>query len=265
VATSPAAGKVCVLFREAGEKVLSLRHAKLELLGSGASPDPWLESMRLDPARSGSRYVGPRQAMEIFTARYPDGFRDERYRGEERSTRLAAQELVRRELSSAALRSGPRTKRLEAACTAAQRVLTRSGLVFPTDRALLRRALAKPAGRARFAGALDDLLHGRGAPDARFVGFVAALGELDAARWTLATVFPFLCHPDEWMLVRPAELETAAALFRFDLGLRPEIDRVSYGRVLGLARVVGEAIAELEPADLFDVQAFLRTVAAEAG
>ena len=103
------------------------------------------------------------------------------------------------------------------------------------------------------------------APAGRLGAFVGALAELDAARWTLATVYPFLCHPDEWMLVRPAELETAAALFRFDLGLRPAVDRASYGRVLSLVRVVGDAIAELEPADLFDVQALLRTVAAEAG
>ena len=265
VATSPAAGKVCVLFREAGEKVLSLRHAKLDVLGADAPADPWLEAMRFDDTRSGRPYVGPREAMGIFTARYPEGFRDPLYLEKERRGKLEARELVRRELSSEALAAGPRTRRLEQTCELALRALARSGVVFPGDRTLLRRALAKPAGRGRFAAALDDLLHGRGAPDGRFLAFAETLGELDAGRWTLATAFPFLANPGEWMLVRPTELENAAALFRFELGLRPEIDRSSYGRVLAMARVVGASIAELEPADLFDVQAFLQTVAADAG
>ena len=48
VLQEPAAGKVSVHFREAGEKVLSLKHAQMESVEGDAARDAWLDNVDLD-------------------------------------------------------------------------------------------------------------------------------------------------------------------------------------------------------------------------
>ena len=99
VASAPNGGKVCVLFREAGARTLSLHHAKLERLGDDDRGDAWLELLSLEPIAPEPAYVSPRQAAERFLATWPDAFRDAGYRSRERAPLEAAQAILRGSLS----------------------------------------------------------------------------------------------------------------------------------------------------------------------
>jgi len=96
------------------------------------------------------------------------------------------------------------------------------------------------------------------------VAFASALRELDAARWSLATFFAFARFPEQHLLLRAGETPAAAAALRFDIEFRPEVNAATYARVLRLARALTAELASLEPADLFDIHALLRCVAAPA-
>jgi hypothetical protein len=261
VASPPAGGKVCVVFREAGARTLSLLHAKLERIPDDERADEWLELLSLAPVAPAVAHVSPQRAMERFLESYPGGFRDERYRGRERAALEAAREILRGSLSRESLRAAARSRRWDAACRAACDALSAAKLVPTADAALLRRALDAGRARGRFGSALADLLYGRASPEARLARFAGALEELGARRWSLATFFAFARFPEQHMLLRPPETPLAAAALRFDLAFRPEVNGETYARLLRLARALAQELAEFEPEDLFDVHALLRTVA----
>ena len=118
-------------------------------------------------------------------------------------------------------------------------------------------------GRHAFGGKLDARYPQIEQDDteARFKRFTGVLGGLGAAKWTLATYFPFIRFPGEHFFLKPTLTQNAAMLCRFDLGYRPEPNRVTYRRLLAFARVLSEVIGELEPADMFDLQAFVSCLA----
>lgn len=261
VASAPNGGKVCVLFREAGARTLSLHHAKLERLGDDDRTDRWLELLSLEPVSPEPAHVSPRQAAERFLATWPDGFHDAGYRSRERAPLEAAQAILRGSLSREALRAAGRSRRFEPVCRASCEALSAAKLVPAADATLLRRALETSPARTRFGAALADLFYGRQAPEARFERFASALEAIGACRWSLATFFGFVRAPEQHAFLRPGETPLAAAALRYDIGFRPAVNVDTYARLLGLVRDLGREIAELEPADGFDVYAFLRSVA----
>lgn len=264
VATAPAGGKVCILFREAGPRTLSLSHAKLERLDAEDRADAWLELLSLGPVAPDPPFVSPRQAAERFLATHPDGFLDAGYRTRERAPFEAAQAILRGSLSRDALRSAARSRRWEPVCRAACEAVSAAKLVPPADATLLRRALDKGPARGRFGAALADLFYGRQAAEQRVERFAGVLEELGACRWTLATFFGFARAPEQHAFLRPGETPLAAAALRYDLAFRPAVNAETYARLLGLQRALGAELAELEPSDAFDVHAFLRGIAVAA-
>jgi hypothetical protein len=261
VMRDPAAGKVCILFREAGEKVLSLKHAKLVGVEGEEAHDLWLDNLNLEVSPPGSRYLGPREAAETFLAKYPGGFRDQAYLEGERASKVAAHELMKELLDQEALTLLREGGQIEDVCTRALRVIGKTDLVFPSDRTALSRALKVEDQRDRFASALADQLYGDDDAESRFKRFTDTLEGLGAARWTLATYFPFIRFPGEHFFLKPTLTQNAAVLCRFDLGYRPEPNRLTYRRLLTFAHLLGEVLGTLEPADMFDLQAFVSCLA----
>jgi hypothetical protein len=261
VASAPNGGKVSVLFREAGPRTLSLLHAKLEPIAEHEGADAWLELLSLEPVAPELPHTSPRQAAERFLSAYPEGFRDPRYQRRERAPLQAAQSILRETLSRESLRAAGRSRRCEPVCRAACEALSAAKLVSAADAALLRRALESSGARTRFGAALADLFYSRQAPEVRVERFGAALEAIGACRWSLATFFGFARHPDQHAFLRPGETPAAAAALRFDLRFRPAVNGETYARLLRLVRALGAELADLEPADAFDVHAFLRSVA----
>jgi hypothetical protein len=260
VLQEPAAGKVCVLFREVGEKVLSLKHAQMEPVAGDAARDTWLDNVDPD-AKATPRYLGPRDALRAFLERYPEGLRDARYLADVREPLESARKLLLELLDRDAVRALVQGGQHGELCDRTLRLVTKTNLVLPSDRMALARALKREENRARFAPALDDLLYGSDDPDVRFKHFAAMLAAIGAAKWTLATGFSFLRYPEEHMLMRPAVTQQAAARCRFQLDYRPELDRRTYGRLLAFARMLREALESLAPRDHFDVQGFVAFLA----
>jgi hypothetical protein len=257
VIQNPASGKVFVLFREVGEKTLSLKHAKLVSVEGEEASDPWLDNLSFDVSALGSRYLGPREAVEVFLEKYPGGFQEKAYIEEERAPKVAAHELILKLLDRDVINGLLEAGEFAKVGSAALRVIGKTNLVYPSDRLALTRALKVDGNAEHFARALQDQLYGAGDPATRFKRFADALAELDAARWTLCTYFSFVRFPEEYMLLKPTLTQNAAARCRFDLEYRAEPNRVTYGRLLAFVRILSDVIADLRPADMFDVQAFM--------
>ncbi len=257
VIQNPAGGKVFVLFREAGEKTLSLKHATLVSVEGEEATDAWLDNLSLDASAQGSRYLGPRQAIEVFLAKYPGGFQETAYLEEERAPKIAAHELIVKLLDRDVLSGLLEAEEFAKVGSSALRVIGKTNLVYPSDRLALTRALKVEGNAERFARGLQDHLYGADDPATRFKRFADVLVELAAARWTLCTYFSFVRFPEEYMLLKPTLTQNAAARCRFDLEYRPEPNRITYGRLLTFVRILSDVVVELRPADMFDVQSFM--------
>ncbi len=253
----PAAGKVAILFREAGRKTLSLKHALLESVEGEDASDAWLDHLDLESLGAESRYLGPRDAVAAFVARFPEGFRDPTYLEEDRAPKMAAHEAMQELLGLEVIDGLIAEESFEEVGKRALRVIGKTNLVYPNDRAALTKALKIPENRGVFALGLRENLYGDDDPDVRFKRFADVLKGLSAARWTLVTYFTFIRFPNDYMILKPTLTQNAAAMCRFDLGYRSHPNRATYGHLLAFARVLRQVAAELEPTDMFDLQSFM--------
>ena len=263
VAEDPQDGKVRVLFVEGGEKLLLLRHARLE---SFTGEDARLERMNTDDPNALADLLGPQRAREKFLGVYPEGFASKVYQEEDRKPKEAAVELM-----AELLDEEPMAHLLEAGDwqevgSRAMKVLMSTKLVVPSERKALGVALEDAALAEKFSRTLCDLLYGFGTAREgdeeeglrrRFERHVACLKEMRAAKWPVATYFLFMRFPEQHMLLRPTFVQRAATAFSFDLRYKAEIGWLTYARLLELSRAIHRDLADLGPRDMLDIQAFI--------
>lgn len=262
VAEAIQGGKVRVIFVDGGEKLLQLRHAKLEpFLGQ----DERLDRLDADDASSGADRLGAQRAREKFLAIYPEGCRGEEYQGAERKDKEAAATLMAELLSEDALAELIDTGNWSEAADRANKVLAATKLVVSSERKILREGLADPALAENFTRTLCNLLYGFGVGEGdeeegmrrRFERYIEALKDLKVAKWSVATYFLFMRFPEQHMLLRPTFVQRGATAFRFELRYKAELNWLTYARLLELGRLVLKETEDLGARDMFDVQSFI--------
>jgi hypothetical protein len=87
-----------------------------------------------------------------------------------------------------------------------------------------------------------------------------------AAKWTIATYFLFLVHPDRYMFLKPTVTQHAADISGFDIHYRSDLNWRTYEAVLAFAQYLTQALVQqhcqaLMPRDMIDVQSFLWCIA----
>lgn len=260
--------KVRVIFRSEPQPKL-IDTARFPLPLAENQKDPYFGRIHLPAASSKGKGKGAgavkssitqAEAKRRFLAKFPLGFQDPAYREAERNHKVEASERWAREMGREEL------ERLLAAgefAEVAQRALeieAQANLLDVFAKAALRNA-AKAEPEA-FARGLVELVSGEAEMPDRFEGFAAMLDSLpqpktQTFKWPIQTIFPFLADPREHLFLKPKVTQLAADRFGFDLQYRPQPAWDVYARVLEFARQLSQDLAELKPADLIDVQAFL--------
>jgi hypothetical protein len=262
VAETTQGGKVRVIFVDGGEKLLQLRHAKLEAF---TGQDDRLDRLGADDGAGGGDLLGPQRAREKFLAVYPDGCRGDEYTATERKDKDAASVLMSELLSEDAIAELIETKNWAEAADRANKVLAATKLVVPSERKLFREGLQDLALAENFTRALCNLLYGFGAGDGdeeegmrrRFERYSDALKDLKVPKWSVATYFLFMRFPAEHMLLRPTFVQRAATAFRFELRYKADLNWLTYARLLELGRLILKDTEDLGARDMFDVQSFI--------
>jgi hypothetical protein len=262
VAETNQGGKVRVIFVDGGEKLLQLRHAKLEAFDG---QDDRLDRLSSDDGASGGDLLGPQRAREKFLAVYPDGCRGDEYQAAERKDKEAASAMMCELLSEDALAELLETKNWAEAADRANKVMAATKLVVPSERKLLREGLEDLALAENFTRALCSLLYGFGAGEGeeeegmrrRFERYIEALKDLKVPKWSVASYFLFMRFPEEHLLLRPTFVQRAATAFRFELRYKAELNWLTYARLLELGRLIAKDIQDLGARDMFDVQSFI--------
>jgi hypothetical protein len=209
-------------------------------------------------------HAGLVAARRRFREIFPAGFQDETYLAWERDYKWRAHRLCAELLGRAELEALLAEGRSDEIGRRAVQVYQQGklNLLALYEWMALREALVDPAGAARFAPALLDVLHGGGAFGPRFERFVAALDELPQrqtrlAKWPVATLFPFLAQPRRHLILKPNLMKRAAARLGADLRYAPRPNARTYDATLRFARGLAGALADWRPRDLIDVQGFI--------
>jgi hypothetical protein len=254
-------GKVKVRFASAGEKVLLLSFAPLELTSPSppeeralAGPEPRIKRQAAVTTRPHEKLVAE------FLWVFPEGFRGSAYAVKERDAKLKAHELATWELSETRLEAAIASGRFEDVVNAALEVMGATNLVSPSEKAALRDALAKQEAREKFSVLLVDLLHGTRPFQALFEAFADFLVAAKVASWPTATYFPFILHPKEHMFLEPGVTQRAAAAYGFKLDYEARVNWRTYEQLLAFSRKLEKSLAPLQPADMLDIQSFVAVV-----
>jgi len=191
------------------------------------------------------------------------GGTSERLYKNERKYKEAAHALARELLEPGLLRSLLGGGDQDEICARALKVVSATNLVFPNEKMQLKDGLKAPAHKAKFANAIVDLLYGAEPYQARFERFATMLEEIDSAKWTVATYFPFFVFPAEHMFLKPTVTQQAAELCGFEISYDSKLNWKTYDRLLAFSRWLSDELAkqEIKPRDMIDVQSFIWCIA----
>ena len=255
---------VRIFFVGAGERKLSLNHVTPVVVQGDAAQDVRLDHLKIVRSDDGVvRYQSVPRVMERFLELYPGGFYGDRYLDVERNYKVKAHELAVDLLSSDELADLIQQEAYEEVCRRALRIANATNLIFPNEKMALKDGLATSVAQKQFALALNALLHGVTSFEERFDAFCAILEEIGAAKWTIATYYPFFVAPQAHMFIKPSATQKAAELSAFEINYRPQLNWLTYHSVLAFAEHLHEAIGPLKPRDMIDVQSFLWCIAPE--
>jgi len=243
--------KFTVYFALIGQKLL--KGVPLVRLTGVESSHPLLENR----VRSGKKTRTIVQLKESFQRQFPGGFEDPRYVKFERAYKVAASDLLKQTLSSEELNRLLSAGDYAEVCRRALAVISRTNLVSPNEKMDLHNGITGE-GVVQFSRAVADLLYGSSSAQDRFERFAKMLERVGAAKWTIATYFRFLAEPQTEMFLQPEATKAAAEACGLELNYRPDLNWRTYESLLAVSAFLKEAIADLRPRDMIDVQGFIR-------
>ena len=75
--------------------------------------------------------------------------------------------------------------------------------------------------------------------------------------WPVATVFGFIAQPETHIFLKPTVTRLAAEEYGFDFRYRSRPSWETYSSLLEFGREIGDALHDLRPRDLIDIQSFV--------
>ncbi len=273
-------GRVRVLFEDVGVKELQLDYARFVRVTGDEADSPYLtalvkslnaglvNSKKSAKVRSGE-FVSLPKAVENFLSFFPEGFQDQEYLNgatNERQYKLVANELMHQLLGRDEFRELLATEQHKEIIDRCKRVMNKTNLIHHYEKIWFSNGVATEQAQKKFAESLFDTLYGSDDLRIRFERFSAMLYEINSAKWPIATYFLFVAFPQEHLFLKPEVTQNAAAVLGLEINYRPELNWLTYSRVLELAKLIKDRLAacgreELEPRDMIDVQSFIWIVA----
>ena len=266
------AGKAQIVFEDVGVKKFALTNTPLVRVLGDEAKSRYLDSLvRLHTKKPGktkgtasSEYISFRAAVEKFREFFPGGFKDAKYLSgpaNEREYKLTAHAFIRDRMSQAEMGALIKSGDFSEVCRRTKRAIGMTNLIHHYEALWLSNALSSEGRQMLFAKRLTNLLYGDKPLGERFEDFAKALYDIGAAKWTIATYFPFLAHPDTQIFVKPEVTKHAARMLGIEIGYQPDVTWPVYERIQHLAYSLREKLNaegdELAPADLIDVQSFI--------
>lgn len=255
---------VRLFFEIRGDITLSSNHVRLRRVRGEAARSLVLDNLKMQNGRPSVNYRSVPASIAYFLQEFPGGFAGERFdfheRKHKRQIHMQAKQELGKPVFEQLLSEGRHSEVVDRALhlISAQR----NALIHLHEKLALSNGLQdSDVGKKLFAERLFTVLHGEGEFAPRFDAWSAALEDIGAAKWPIATYFLFFMHPDRYMFVKPTITQYAADICAFDINYRSEVNSKTYTSILAFSAYLKEAIAELDPVDMIDVQSFMWCIA----
>jgi len=252
---------VHVFFVGAGEKTLSLQYVQPIKVEGNEANNAVLDNLKISKSSSGIKYQSLPQSMQFFLEEFPQGFYGEKFKEHERDYKDKAHTLANDLLGQEAYSDLLESEEYSEIVKRALKVANATNLIFPNEKMSLKDGLQSPEAQKQFSKALYSLLYSQEELENRFVAFAKVLENIDAAKWTTATYFLFIIHPDNHMFVKPTITQYSSELCGYEVNYKPQLNWLTYKSVLGFSEYIRSQISELKPRDMIDVQSFMWCIA----
>lgn len=213
------------------------------------------------------------QGVAAFLARFPQGFYDPEYIGDmkkgERHYKWVAHEFYEECLGHGRFRQLLASKPSNLV-TEVERCISKVNLLYPMEAAALRDALRVDEAAVPFLTRLAELLEAETITEQVYTPYAKAVCDLPAergpvAKWTVATIIPFLAQPSRHMFLKPKITQSAAAALGFQLNYRAQPNWLTYKCLLQMSEtykseMLKKDLPALTPRDYIDVQSFFWVV-----
>ncbi len=250
-----------VFFISGKKKVISVKHVALELIEGEEAESMLLDNLSVND-KPDFQYITFDEALAKFKARYPQGFDDPTFLTDERQRKVTIHESMVSTLGPEVFGQLIEEEKYQEACELVLKIIKETDLIFPNEKATLRKGLKIEENQEIFTKHLYGLLYGDEDEKLRFDVFAKALGTIKAAKWTIATFFPFITFPDRKMFLKPPVTKPAADHSAFNINYDSALN---WKTLEGLERFVEYVKthlneAGLEPRDHFDIHSFIASV-----
>lgn len=268
-------GRVKIFFEDVGAKELDLEHAKfIRVFGEEAKSDyltALVRNYKTELTKSAStgkkktEFMPFSKAVQNFLSYFPDGFQDPNYldgKSDERKYKKAASQLMIELLGKEVFKGLLQQGNFKEVLDRATKVMNKTDLIHHIEKIWFANGVTTETNQKKFAESLFDLLYGDSEIRIRFERFSEMLSEIGAAKWPIATYFLFITFPDSHMFLKPMAIQNAANTLGMEINYRPELNWITYSRVLELAELIQSQLHKdgreiLVPKDMIDVQSFV--------
>ena len=249
-----------VFFAGKGEVVLGTAFAdKLQpVTGQNAQSD-LLDNLHLPTSSKSWPLVTIPQARTRMLELFPGGLHGPRMQDNERAYKdrlvTLAHDLYDKEVLQAALNEERYLEIVESAV----RLVKHPENNFPSSFEKIRfvDAMRNCTRQEAFARAFCNWVMPTEPSQIAFEAITSELASSNTAKWPILTAWRFVLHPQTDVLIKPENIQKAAAVARFEVNYKPELNWLTYYSVMQFYNYIRTQIADLEPRDMIDVQNFI--------
>lgn len=238
----------------------------LSAVAAPYDPTPWNPPAKSGKGAGGRRSSGrrfPLVPFERFVAgflrTFPLGFEDPAFENGERREKREAAEFVQRELSPNRVRGALSAGDFASICKSAHEAIQMTNLIFRQEKIMIMPKLRADEYKETLARGLVELLYGDGPEEQRFEQWVSIISQHDAAKWPVATYFPFFATDGAKMFMKPEPMQKMEGSAGVSLEYQSLPNWRTYSKLQEMAQVVDAKLREhgLVPRNGLDVQGFI--------
>jgi hypothetical protein len=207
-------------------------------------------------------FVGFNEALKIFRKHFPQDFAMPKYLEGEREYKEKAVKLAQETLTETTLKQWIDSKNGEDAAKAIKKVMNSTNICSPFEKTRFAEYLANPKNALIFAGHILDVVYGKNFAEA-FKAFSAYLNTTAIRSWPIATYYPYVLTPKEYIFLKPEIFQRCAYRLGYDDHYDCKISLPTYEAQLLMGRELLDKLMPYGAKDMIDVQSFMYTIASD--
>jgi len=192
-----------------------------------------------------------------FLQNYENGFNGKKYKDRERIYKDEAHNLAIELLGQNKFKELLDTEQYQEISLRALKIINKTNLIFPNEKMSFKDGLKEDLKIKQFSNLLFELLYSSEKEQLNFEKWITFLESIEANKWTIASYFQFLIHPNKYIFIKPTITQEIAKISAYDIKYTPKLNWNTFNKVQKFSKYFKNNIQSLNPKDMIDVQSFM--------